>query len=446
MTSRTASLLFTEAVDHLTRVRLAVLAAADAGSAVREHLHLAGRELRAGPVAVRLSDQSKVILIALGKAAPAMAESAARVLGRRLTGGVAAVPIGTTAKPPERVDFVPAGHPLPDVGSLAAGESAARLLRGLSHDDLVLALISGGGSAMFEMPMTGLRLQDLRDLDRALLRSGATVDAFNTVRAACSRVKGGGLARLAAPARTVALIVSDVLDDRLSVIASGPTVLRRRDGAAARRELRRLGLWDGAPESIRGCLRRRAVSSPTTPRPVNVLIGNASRALEGAHLAAAAIGFKPRLVTRRMSGQAAEVGAVLGRRLRRSARPACWLLAGETTVHVDRPGQGGRNQELALAAAIALEGAPGVAVMTLATDGVDGPTDAAGAIVTGNTYTALLEAGVDPLAALEAHDSHPALDRVGALIRTGPTGTNVGDIVVCLAYPGPSGSPFRPIR
>jgi hydroxypyruvate reductase len=166
------------------------------------------------------------------------------------------------------------------------------------------------------------------------------------------------------------------------------------------------------------------------------LIGNASRALDGARDAAAAIGFEPRRVTRRLSGEAAAVGATIGRRLRKSPRPACWLLAGETTVHVDRAGNGGRNQELALAAAIAIQGARNVVVMTLATDGIDGPTDAAGAIVTGDTYAALLGANIDPLAALTRHDSHSVLDRVGALIRTGPTGTNVGDVVVCLAYPG----------
>lgn len=435
MSNRIASLRFSDALDHLTRIRQAVLAAADAGAAVSAHLHLSARELRAGSHVIRLSDRSKIILIALGKAAPAMTESAARVLGSRLTAGVATVPIGTRAKPPGRVGFIPAGHPLPDAGSLAAGQSAARLMHGLTHEDLVIALISGGGSAMFELPMKGVRLQDLRDLDRALLRSGATIGVFNTIRGATSLIKGGGLARLAAPARTVALIISDVLDDRLSVIASGPTVLRPRNAVAARRELRRLGLWDGAPGSIQECLRLHPVSSPTAPRPINVLVGSSSQALDGAGREAAAIGFEPRLVTRRMSGEAVEVGAALGRRLRRSARPACWLLAGETTVHVNRPGRGGRNQELALAAAIALEGAPGVVVMTLATDGVDGPTDAAGAIVTGDTYAILVEAGVDPLAALKEHDSYPALDRVGALIHTGPTGTNVGDVVVGLTYP-----------
>lgn len=435
MSNRIARLHFADALDHLTRIRQAALAAADAGAAVSEHLHLAGRELRAGSRVIRLSDQSKILLIALGKAAPAMAESAASVLGRRLTAGVVAVPIGTTAKPPARVEFVPAGHPLPDTGSLQAAQRAARLLRGLSRDDLVLALISGGGSAMFELPMEGVRLQDLRALDRALLRSGTTIDVFNTIRGATSLIKGGGLARLAAPGRTVALIVSDVLDDRLSVIASGPTVLRPRDAIAARRALGRLGLWDSAPASIRECLRRRAIASPPAPRPLNVLVGNANRALEGARREAAAIGLGPRLVPRRLVGEATEVGAALGCRLRRSARPACWLLAGETTVHVDRPGRGGRNQELALAAAIALEGTPGVVLMTLATDGVDGPTDAAGAIVTGDTYAALVEGGVDPLAALKEHDSYTALDRVGALIHTGPTGTNVGDVVVCLTYP-----------
>ncbi len=440
MSTRRAGLDFTDAEAHLTRIRLAVLAAADAGAMVRQHLHLTDRVLLAGSRAVPLSDESKVVLIAVGKAAPAMAESACRILGRRLAGGVATVPIGTATKPPDRIAFVPAGHPLPDAGSLEAAQRAARLLHGLSREDIALALISGGGSAMFEMPMPGVRLQDLRRLDRALLRSGAPIEALNTVRAACSQVKGGGLARLATPARTVALILSDVLGDRLTVIASGPTVLRDQDVAAARSELKRLGLWVSTPASIRACLQRRFVSPARAPRPVNVLIGNASRALDGACGAATAIGFTPRLVTRRLSGEAAEVGAALGRRLRKSPRPACWLLAGETTVHVGRPGRGGRSQELALAAAIALQGAPGVAVMTLATDGVDGPTDAAGAVVTGDTCAAMRAAGVDPLAALAAHDSYPALDRVGALIRTGPTGTNVGDVVVGLAYPSPAGS------
>ena len=436
MSSHRACLDFTDANAHLTRICQAVLAAADASAAVRQNLQMTDNGLLVGSRVVPLSAGSRVVLIALGKAAPTMAESACRILGHRLAEGVAAVPIGTSKKPPDRITFIPSGHPLPDAGSLEAAQRAVRLLRRLSAEDIALVLISGGGSAMFEMPMQGIPLQDLRRLDRDLLRSGAPIDALNRVRAACSQVKGGGLARLAAPARTAALILSDVLGDRLTVIASGPTVLRAPDVASARRELKSLGLWVSTPSSIRACLERRFVSPARTSRPVNVLIGNASRALDGARAAASAVGFEPRLVTRQLAGDAAAVGAALGRRLRKSPRPACWLLAGETTVHVDRTGRGGRNQELALAAAIAIQGARNVAVMTLATDGIDGPTDAAGAFVTGDTYTAMLAAGIDPLAALSRHDSHTVLDRVGALIRTGPTGTNVGDVVVCLAYPG----------
>jgi glycerate 2-kinase len=332
--------------------------------------------------------------------------------------------------------WYPAGHPLPDAGSLAAGRAAAALLETAGAQDLVLVLISGGGSAMMELPLPGIRLADLSRLNQLLINSGAPIAHVNLVRSCLSLIKGGGLARLAFPARTVGFILSDVIEGGLSAVASGPTVLTTPDPALARQILEDHGLWPQVPPAIQDHLARPGRRPARARRPVNVLIGDNRRMLGRVKAAASDLGFAPFLLTSRLQGDARQAGESFARRLSRSRPGACLIMGGETTVAVRGTGKGGRNQELALAAALVLAGQPRLALMALASDGRDGPTDAAGAIVCGESLAAMQAMGVDARQSLAENDSYHALAAIEALIRTGPTGTNLNDLVIGLHYPG----------
>lgn len=421
---------------HLRRLRHAVLRAADPRRAVLSHLRMGSRSLWAGEDVLPIEPSSGVYLVALGKASVAMTQAALEVLGPRLKQGVAAVPksAGRPALDP-RIEAIPAGHPLPDEGSLAAGEASFRMLEKAQAPDWVIFLVSGGGSAMMEVPAVGLRFRDLLAVHRLLLPSGAPIEEINLVRQALSSLKAGGLARRAAPARSLALILSDVVGDRLSVIASGPTVLRSPNRAEARLLLEARGLWAQVPDAVKRTLAQPETPSPSAPRPMNLIIANNRHALEAAEASAAEMGFRVRIIHTGMRGEARILGQRFALRLARTGpRPACLLMGGESTVTVHGRGRGGRNQEFALAAALALNDDQALAIMALATDGIDGPTDAAGAVVSAGTASAMRSAGVEPQARLDQNDAYHALDAVDALLRTGPTGTNVNDVVVGLAY------------
>jgi hydroxypyruvate reductase len=422
-------------LEHLTRIRQAAMLVAEPAAAVARNLSLEGDQLVAGAHRIALISSSRIFLIALGKAAPAMCLAVAKILDERLTSGIAAIPDSHGGPMPEQIRGFPAGHPLPDEGSLAAGQAVGRLLSTTSKDDVVLVLISGGGSAMLELPLPGISLDDLRTVNTLLIRSGAPIKEINIVRQSLSQIKGGGLARLAAPASSVALILSDVVGDRLSTIASGPTVTRRATPKEALVILERYSLTTDIPTSILAVLRAVASSKSRVPRPINILIGGNRLVVDAASKEASNLGFPSRVLNFQMRGEARHVGKRFAEALRRSSSPMCLLMGGETTVTVQGSGRGGRNQEMALAAAMTLEGIPKVAVMTLATDGVDGPTDAAGAIVTGETIPHAHSLGLSPESALAENDVYPLLYAVNALIRTGPSGTNLNDLAVGLVYP-----------
>jgi glycerate 2-kinase len=363
-----------------------------------------------------------------------MCRGAGEVLGKRLSGGVAAAPASSLGQFPERIRAFPGGHPLPDEGSLAAGAAVVSLLARATGDDLVLVLVSGGGSAMLELPDEGVSLKDLRTLNVSLLRSGLPIEDVNLVRSSISQTKAGGLARMAGPARVVALVVSDVPNDDLASIASGPTVPRPDRRRRAAEHLRRAGLWTEVPASVREALLAKRERGLPSALPYTLLIASNRHAVAAAARTAAALGFRVDRVARPLRGEARLAGERLARRLLRTKPPRCLLAGGETTVTVTGGGKGGRNQELALQAAREIDGRERIALMTLATDGIDGPTDAAGAVVTGATAAALRIRGVDIEDALLANDSYRALDEAGALLRTGPTGTNVADLVIGLRY------------
>jgi len=434
---------------HLLALRTAALAAADPAEAVRRWF-----------TPDDLLDAEQVYLVALGKAGLSMAQAAAGVLGARLAGGVAAVPRlpeVVPGQPPqplaERVSFIEGGHPEPTAGSLTAGRAVEALLSRTTARDLVVVLVSGGGSALIELPRAGLTLADIKQTTAALLRSGATINEMNLVRTQLSQLKGGGLARLASPARVLGLILSDVVASPLEAIASGPTVIGPLESGAALAVIDRYGLRARLPEAVVYALQHGTgpldVSRPA-PRVENRLIGSNRLAAEAAVAAAHKLGFAAELIGDDWQGEARLVGRRFARALLAARpgpwqspraetaleplRPRCLVAGGESTVVVTGQGRGGRNQEAALAAALVIDEQPRLAINTFATDGVDGPTDAAGVVVTGETLARARALGLDAEHYLSDNDSYTFFTRVGGLLITGPTGTNVNDLMFGLAY------------
>ncbi|MFI0606943.1 MAG: glycerate kinase [Anaerolineae bacterium] len=425
--------------------------AVDPAALVASHLRLDGEQLHAGPVTVDLGAVDRVFLVAAGKAAATMAAAAERILGPRLSGGVAVTARGGGIHRLERCTLHEGGHPLPDPSSLLAARQMARMLEGLTERDLVIALISGGSSALLELPAGRLNLVDLQTATASLLASGAAIHEINTVRRHLSRLKGGGLARLAAPARLVALVLSDVVGSPLDAIGSGPTVPDPTTYADAAAVIARYGLWSSLPASISEHLRtgmsgRIAETAkqgePCFARSATALIGDNALAARAAGEAAAALGYGVLHLGSRFQGEARELGRImasLGQAVAAEglplAAPACLIAGGESTVSLKRlGGVGGRNQELALAAAIALDDPrwAGISLASFGTDGVDGATDAAGAIVDGTTAARARTMGLDPQQALAGHDSGRFFQTLGEAIVSGPTGTNVNDLMVLL--------------
>jgi len=409
------------------------LAAADPAAAVRRHFRLSRSGLMAGATRTPLP-KGGVLLLAFGKAAPAMAGAALSVLEGREVAGLVASPSGTRVGP---LEAVAAGHPLPNAGSLRAGQRMLELAGQAGPHTLVLVLVSGGGSALAEVPAPGLGLEDLEEVNRALLRSGAPITEVNTVRRHLSAFKGGRLAAAAAPAPLVTLILSDVVDSPLEAIAGGPTVPdpttyadalavldRRRVAALAARAFLEGGAAGRHPDTPKA---GKAFAGPV------VVVADGAAAAEGAAAAARERGLQARVASTTVEGEARLVGARLAERARRLRPGEMLLYAGETTVTVTGKGQGGRNQELALSAGLALErNRTGALVASFATDGVDGPTDAAGGIGDAGTVARVGGFGRDAAAGLAANDALPCLEASGDLLRCGPTGTNVGDVM--LAY------------
>jgi glycerate 2-kinase len=419
---------FAQYRSHLSLLQDAALRAADPAAAVRRSL-----------AAAELACMGRIFVVGAGKAGAAMAAAAEEILGDRIAAGVVSVP----SLPPEglhRLELIAGGHPVPTAGSLLAGEKIMQLLQIAAEEDLVLVLLSGGGSAMMEFPQPELSLEDIQKTNVILLKSGAAIREFNCLRTPLSQIKGGGLARMASPARVVCLILSDVVGNSLETIASGPTVYRKYPAEEIEEVLRKYHLRGILPLPVLDCLELYALDAPN-PLPPDLRVENriiASNRMAGEAAAAAAggLGFRPAHLSDDWQGEAWDAGKRFAELLlRESGRgPACCIAGGETTVAVRGKGKGGRNQEAALAAAIVLEGKPDIALAVLATDGVDGPTEAAGAIVTGQSAARARRMGMDPDQYLVANNSYPFFESLGDLIVTGPTGTNVNDLFIGLVY------------
>jgi len=391
----------------------------------------------------------RVLVVGTGKASMAMAGAAEALLGNHLDGGLVVVPHGYQAslpasqRAPAIVEVVEAGHPVPDRAGVEAAAQGLSLADSCTEEDLLLVLISGGGSALWPAPADGLSLEAIQETVRLLLHSGADIHQMNTLRKHLSRIKGGHLAAAAFPATMWALVVSDVVGDDLSVIASGPTVPDGSTYDEAVAVLHAYGLWERVPSPVRDhLLRGRRGLRPETPKPgadlfartQTLLLGSNREALEAARTAAAQRGYAARIIARDLVGEAREIGRAIARRAVQvpDDRPVCLLWGGETTVTVTGLGRGGRNQEVALAAALELDGSRRrVVVLSGGTDGIDGPTDAAGAWATPQTASR----GLDPAAYLANNDAYSFFEQNGGLLKPGPTHTNVMDVQIALIAP-----------
>lgn len=405
----------------------------------------------------------RVRLIAVGKAAVGMTLGAVDVLGDAITAGVTIVPSGepadliAAAAPRVEVHF--GGHPYATHGGTVGAARALELARGAGSDDVVLVLLSGGASALMTLPVPPLTLEEVAETTRALMFAGADIDELNCVRKHLDQLKGGRLAIESWPAPAIGLVLSDVIGDRLDVIASGPVVGDPTTFADAIGILCARRLWRDIPPAVAEHLRRGAVGEiADTPKPGDPALGRASASVIGSSRIALAAardeaeqrGYAAEIVATDVSGEARTVGVALVRRAldrwrsSRERRPLCLITGGETTVTVRGSGRGGRNQELAVGAAVELgrlldahessddDETPRVVVGSMGTDGIDGPTDAAGAVVTSETAARARRHGIDLERHLATNDVYPALAELGALIRTGRTGTNVMDVQVVL--------------
>lgn len=371
----------------------------------------------------------RLVLVAAGKAAWAMARAACDALGDRIDGGVVITKYGHAKGELPGLAVYEAGHPVPDTASFRATEAALAATEGLTAEDRVLFLLSGGGSALFEKPL--IPGAELADVTTQLLRGGADIVEINTIRKRLSAVKGGRFARHCAPAKVFAVVLSDIIGDPLDSIASGPAYPDASTCGDARRIAEKYGL--ALSDAARACL------DAETPKALdNVetrVTGSVRQLCAAAAETCERLGYQPVVLTSSLDCEAREAGAFLAAVAREHAgrgRRLAFIVGGETVVHVRGSGLGGRNQELALAAAKGIAGLRNVLVLSVGSDGTDGPTDAAGGWVTGETCAALREAGMDADAALDDNDAYHALEKCGGLIVTGPTGTNVNDVSVVL--------------
>ncbi|MEP6715984.1 MAG: glycerate kinase [Terriglobia bacterium] len=408
----------------------AAIAAADPSAAVRHALGQRGD----------LDRYERIFVVGAGKAGGNMARAAEKSLGKRIHAGCVNVKDGDPAKT-RRIELRPCGHPVPDERGLEGAREIMRLCVEAGERDLVVCLLSGGASALTPAPAPPVTLRQKQDITTLLLECGANIHELNAVRKHISLLKGGQLAKLASPARMVSLILSDVVGDDLDVIGSGPTAPDPSTFQTALAVLDKYELRQRVPVSVR---ERLEAGAEETPKPgdllfrnvENIIVGSNQKSLEAAAETAARLGYQTMILASTIEGETRDVArmhAAVARQIRIEGQPltapACVISGGETTVTIRGAGKGGRNQEFALAAAIDIAGLKNTLILSAGTDGTDGPTDAAGAIATGDT---LVRSAYDAGSALRANDSYPFFERLKDLVITGPTGTNVMDLHLIL--------------
>ena len=431
------------------RILDAALEAVEPARALKNALSLEGETLRAGELTLELGHYDQIVAVGAGKAGAPMAAALEDVLGDRLQAGRVVVKDGHGG-PTRVITIDEASHPVPDERGVEAGRHIAELVReNAGPQTLIFCLLSGGGSALLVAPAAGLSLAHKQETTRLLLACGAEIGEINAIRKHLSRLKGGNLARLAHPSPVVSLIISDVVGDRLDVIASGPTVGDASTWADCQEILRRYDIEQQVPEPVRRRIQAGLAGEiPDTPKPGdpelagvhNLIIASNRQALDRAAAKARDLGYSPLILSSTIEGETKDIArmhAALAREVLESGhplpRPCCLVSGGETTVTLGpEPGKGGRNQEFALAAALDLEGLPGVLALSAGTDGTDGPTDAAGALADGATVARAQQKGLDPRDFLARHDAYHFFQELGDLVITGPTRTNVMDIRLML--------------
>jgi glycerate 2-kinase len=424
---------------HALKILRAALHAADPQRAVLEHLSFDGRVLQLGPKKAgakryRLDNFDRIQVIGAGKAGASMARAVERLLGRRISGGFLNVPDGVPARL-RRIQLHACGHPIPDERGVEGARRILEIARSAGPRDLLIALISGGASAMLPAPAPPLTLEDKQALTRQLLASGANIQEMNTVRKHLSLIKGGQLGRAASSATVIALLLSDVVGDDPGVIGSGPTVPDSSTVADAGRILKKYGI----PIPAGALHETPKPGDPVFDRSRHLIVGSNKQAIAAAEARARELGYRTMVLSTTIEGETREIArmhAAIVREIlannRPIRRPACLLSGGETTVTVRGPGLGGRNQEFVLAAILALDQTGPVTILSAGTDGIDGPTDAAGAIADSSTLARAAALGLDARRFLDHNDSYRFFEPLDALLKTGPTGTNVADVRVLL--------------
>jgi glycerate 2-kinase len=408
----------------------AALAAADPTAAVEEALRRRHD----------LDRYERILVVGAGKAGGTMARAASKVLAKRIFAGCVNVKDGDAAKA-RGIELRPCGHPVPDERGVAGAKRIADLCASAGEKDLVICLLSGGASALTPYPAPPITLAEKRKTTQLMLDSGATIHELNALRKHISLFKGGQLAKLAAPAKVVSLILSDVVGDNLDVIGSGPTAPDVSTFATALAVLDKYGLRDRVPAGVRERLERGEGETPKPGDAVfgnveNVIVGSNQKSLEAAAKAAKALGYRTMILASTIEGETRDVArmhAAIARQIRKSGQPlkapACVVSGGETTVTIRGTGKGGRNQEFALAAALDIAGLKDTLIMSVGTDGTDGPTDAAGAIADGDT---IRRSTCNAEESLRSNDSYAFFEGLQDLVITGSTGTNVMDLHLIL--------------
>ena len=429
------------------KIFLHAVHAVDPQSILSSHVSLRNKVLRIGDRKYPLSQVERIFVAGTGKASAALAVNLEKILGTRITQGLINVKYGH-AQRLKRIRIQEAGHPLPDEKGLEGAKEMVDMLSRLTPKDLVLFLISGGGSALLPLPVEGITLAEKQATTHQLLSCGANIQEINTLRKHLSRIKGGGLARIVYPATLVALILSDVIGDPLDAIASGPTVPDPTTYEDCARILNKYELWEKIPPSVAGHIHEGVegkreetlkVGEPAFAGVYNLVVGNNLLAMRAAKKAAQDLGYRTLLLSSLVEGETREVAkvhAAIGKEILLSGNPipppACILSGGETTVTLKGKGKGGRSQEFALAAALEIAGWEEILMMSAGTDGTDGPTDAAGAFADGKTLKRARTMGLDPWSFLKENDAYHFFEKLGDLIITGPTGTNVMDLRILL--------------
>ena len=425
----------------LDKIFSAGLGVADATKCVSDKLIIKDNVLFLGDKKYNLIKQKKIFLISFGKAAYQMAKGAYKVLGKRITKGL----IISNTQPKNKISnfkFILSTHPVPDERSLKAANSILNILAKTGKDDLVFFLISGGGSAMIALPDKNVTMEDKRITTQLLLRSGVDTNTLNTVRKKISKIKGGGLLKEAYPSKVITLILSDVVGDKIDIIASGPSLPDKSSAKDAWREICELGIENKLPPRVVINLEnpiKEDIKKIKYPSHNTFLVGNNLSSLQAAKEEAEKMGYNSIILTSQISGEAKVVAkaiASIAIEIKKSnipiLKPACIIVGGETAVKVRGSGLGGRNSELALAFSIEIMNEKGISALFAGTDGIDGPTDAAGAYCNGKSRLKARELGVSAKDSLVNNDSYSFFKKVGDLKITGPTGTNVNDIGVIL--------------